>query len=43
VAGFPTMVFVRSNLMTTYTGDRDINNLKAFARSEGLGSTQGFS
>ena len=31
------MVFVRENRMTTYTGDRDINNLKAYARCAGLG------
>ena len=33
VVGFPTMMFVRNNVMTTYTGDRDIHNLKAYARS----------
>ena len=26
------MMFVRDNVMTTYTGDRDIHNLKAYAR-----------
>lgn len=32
VVSYPTMVFIRNNVSTTYTGTRDINHLKEFAR-----------
>lgn len=32
VKGFPTMMFIKDGVMTAYAGNRDMNNLKMFAR-----------